>query len=103
MLADWWWVFWLSVGVNAAYLLALGTLVISHRRGKRALEELTTVLPMATTAALAWFVGYVVVGPWWALLTAPTLLAAVVVCVFVCAYMREQVARWRVARREAGK
>lgn len=102
-MADWWWVFWLTTGVNAAYLLTIGTLVVSHRRGKRALDELTTVLPTVTMVTLAWFIGYIVVGPWWALLTAPALLATVVVCVLVCAYMREQMARRRVARREVGK
>ena len=84
---------WFAMGVNAAYGLSLITALVVLNRGGDPMamrEDLMSVVPLGTLATLSWFVGYMVVGPWWAVLTAPALVAAVLLCLAVCAYVREQ-------------
>jgi hypothetical protein len=92
-------VVWFCVGVNVAYVFAAAYVTYCIARSKRAHEELSTALAVTTGGALSWLVGYMVVGPVWALLTVPALLAAVVACLRVYAYMREQAVRVRSWRR----
>lgn len=91
-------VFWFALGVNAAYAMALLTVVVVLKRGgdpAAVREDLMTVAPLGTAATLAWFVGATVIGPWWALLTTPGILAAVLLSVGLCAHVRAQRAKAR--------
>lgn len=103
MKSELWWGFWFAVGMNLAYVFAFAYLIYCYAANKRSHEELTTALAVVASAALSWLIGYLVVGPWWAIITMPALLVGGFLCVRVCAYMREQAARVRCTRREGGR